>query len=797
MTMQRRLILALALCLATACGTDTGNSRDDDDTTDIGTDGGDVSDDTTEDADPGDTSPDAPDEDVPDDVGSDVSDAEADTEDAADTDPDGELDTTDSGDTGPRTCAESRDCLGGEVCVDGFCVGICTSDADCAAPTPACETVGGFCVECTTSDQCSADEACIDNTCSFFCTEDAQCAGGEICDEIVGTCTEIECVEPRDCQGGQTCVNALCVEVDDIICDAGVGSCVGNMAVQCSLDGTEETEEDCGQDLCVEDGGIARCAAVICTAGSRGCLDDSTAFACDDTGTDQQTTVCEGDAFCDSGMCIDPTCTPDTSECRGDFWVECDSRGVESQTLCTGGCVDGVGCPDPCDQVDGPRGCEFWTAPLDNIADLMTAPAFSVVVVVVNGMTEPAEVELIGPSGTIEDSLTLAVGESATLDVPLPLIDNSVAGADAFRVVSDTPITAFQLNPLETTETFTNDGSLLLPRTQLGTEYIAVSWETAGESPNLIRGNLTVIATTDGTTVTVVPTGDVESGMGVPSIAADTSREFTLDAGEALNLAADAGADLTGTQISASAPVAVFGGAECGNVPADVGFCDHLEEQLAPTSALGMEFVAVKSPPRGDEPDVWRVVATQDGTVLTTTPVVADLDGETLDAGDFVDVTTVESFVLASTAPIAVAQYLVGSSYPGPSAGCDPNTGVSTGCLIPRTCGGDPIFGAQTGIGDPSMGLVHPLETPSGAVELFVPSGYEQSYVSVAVPLGESASLDGVMLTGATTVGSYAVFRVEVASGVHTLEASDALSASVFLYACDVSMAYPVTFGTP
>ena len=786
------LVLACVAAFAAACGSDTGNTRDDDDTADVVEDSGDAGGDT----DPTDTGLDTPpDEDVPPtDTGSDAADVPP-TDTGTDADPDVADADEDTEDTGPRTCMENRDCLGGEVCADGFCVGICTVDADCSAPTPACETGSGICVECNLNGQCADDEACVDNACTFFCQEDAQCAGGEFCDEIAGECLEIECVEPRDCQGGQTCVNAVCVEVDDIICDAGVGTCEGNTAVQCSVDGTEETSDECGNDLCVDDDGVARCAEVVCTANDRGCLDDTTAFVCDSTGTEQETTACEGDAFCESGMCIDPTCTPDTSECRGDFWVECDARGVETQTLCSGGCVDGVGCPDPCDRVDGPRGCEFWAAPLDNLTGM--APSFTPVVAVVNGDEGPADVELLDAAGSVVASVSLGLGESATLELDSPLIDNSINGADAFRVMSDVPVTAFQLNPVETMDTFTNDGSLLLPQNQLGTEYVAVAWGTEGDDMTRIRGNLTVIATEDGTTVTIVPTGTVEAGDAVDEIDPGVETEFTLDAGTVLNLAAEIGSDLSGTLITATAPVAVFGGAECGNVPEGVGFCDHLEEQLAPTSALGTEFVALKSPPRGDEPDVWRVVATQDGTTLTTTPALMGIDGVTVDAGDFVEVELVESFVLNASAPVALAQYLVGSSYPGPDGGCDAQNMVETGCAIPRTCGGDPLFGEpNTGIGDPSMTLIHPPETPPGPIHFFVPAGYEQSYLSVAVPTGESASVDGAMLAGPTTVGGYTFYRVEVTEGEHTLDASDDLSATVFLYACDVSMAYPVTFGT-
>jgi hypothetical protein len=69
--------------------------------------------------------------------------------------------------------------------------GACTSNDQCAAPTPACDTGSGTCVECVQDDQCPADKPTCDtgsHTCRA-CSVDADCAS-DVCDTQAGTCVD-------------------------------------------------------------------------------------------------------------------------------------------------------------------------------------------------------------------------------------------------------------------------------------------------------------------------------------------------------------------------------------------------------------------------------------------------------------------------------------------------------------------------------------------------------------------------------------------------------------------------------
>ena len=102
-------------------------------------------------------------------------------------------------------------------------------------------------------------------------------------------------------------------------------------------------------------------------------------------------------------------------------------------------------------------------------------------------------------------------------------------------------------------------------------------------------------------------------------------RELTLDLGDTYQLH-DASADLTGTMISATKPIAIFGGNECVNVPRGYAYCDHIVEQIPPPTTWGEQFVTVPLATRKGG-DTFRFVAAEDDTEVSINgSVVATLD---------------------------------------------------------------------------------------------------------------------------------------------------------------------------
>ena len=139
-------------------------------------------------------------------------------------------------------CLVNPDCPAGELCntATNTCVPTgCTSDADCSAPTPACDTSTTFCVECTGDSHCSggtpvcetSGQVCVE------CLSDTVCSGSDVCNLPTNTCTPTGCTSDSDCSdptpvcdsGSGLCI--ACVDDGDCsnpttVCDTAVPVCV-------------------------------------------------------------------------------------------------------------------------------------------------------------------------------------------------------------------------------------------------------------------------------------------------------------------------------------------------------------------------------------------------------------------------------------------------------------------------------------------------------------------------------------------------------------------------------------------
>jgi hypothetical protein len=238
----------------------------------------------------------------------------------------------------------------------------------------------------------------------------------------------------------------------------------------------------------------------------------------------------------------------------------------------------------------------------------------------------------------------------------------------------------------------------------------------------------------------------------------------------------NANTDFTGTVVSASAPVAVFAGVECINVvPGTCGedscCCDHLEDQMVPVSSLGMQFVAPHSPFRGgSEPDIWRVLADADGTVVTTSLPPPD-DSFALEAGEFHQMEATSSFTVNASDPVMIGQYL-----------------ISQGCTSRVT-------------GDPALTTFPPVEQYRHDYVFLVPATFNGDNAMIARAEGTSVWLDDALVPDemsecsehvAGTVGgeSWSVIHCPVEDGAHRLTADGPVGLGVYGYGPAGSYAY-------
>ncbi|HEU0033863.1 MAG TPA: IgGFc-binding protein [Kofleriaceae bacterium] len=423
-----------------------------------------------------------------------------------------------------------------------------------------------------------------------------------------------------------------------------------------------------------------------------------------------------------------------------------------------------------------PAGYMCQVAPQVCALDALGAP-YAIVVSNPNSLIVSVTIE--NATG-VSKTLSLDPGTiKALFPQELGFADQSIDGSGkfpfAYKVTSTAPIVAYQFNPLNDVDVFSNDASLLIPTAGFDERYIAVSYTTLtrrGGSDDY-NGWVSVVAAQDDTQIEVIPTANTVGGRdGTPALVAGQTQTFTLNKFEVLNLEAVAGpdpfsneglngGDLTGTVIQGvnGKPFGVFGGHEAVRISAPNSSCcaDHLEEMMFPTSTWGKQFAVSRTLPRRDAPDMLRIVAAKSGTSIAFTPPPAEGTCGVLPAGGYCDVRITQPTEVASNEPITVAHLMLSA-----------------------------IQGME-GIGDPSLGIVPPVEQHRADYKFLAPQDYDEQYVNIVAMQGDMVLLDGVQVTSFTPFGARMAAIAPITTGPHTVECPMKCSVEVYGWSQAVS----------
>jgi len=332
-------------------------------------------------------------------------------------------------------------------------------------------------------------------------------------------------------------------------------------------------------------------------------------------------------------------------------------------------------------------GCLFYGADVANVESDHAQPT---VLVAANAGPGPATVTVelreAGQLWTTVQSISIEAGGAGTFTLPnRQFTDAGKGAARAYRLVSDTPVQVIAVQSDDADQTSSSSGGTqLLPAHALGLSYMATAYPQV-DTPKLDAtpgsrggaGAITIVATQDGTTVTYVASRAataVDLGGGVTGHAGD-SYTVSLDDGDVFQLfTADETADLTGSQIMADRPVALFSGnvsTTYGRVADGLNTPDLTVEQILPTSVWSTTYVAAQLAPQATVCDsvlgglgtsLWRVVAARNDTHVTfDAPQPLDglpPDGLVLAQGEARDLIVAGpgDFTIRSDQPIAVMQ---------------------------------------------------------------------------------------------------------------------------------------------
>jgi len=527
----------------------------------------------------------------------------------------------------------------------------------------------------------------------------------------------------------------------------------------------------------------------ICNPGESECIDANTRRFCNSSGTAWETQDCLEGFVCIDGTCTFKICEPGNLYCQDDLNLQrCNSEGTgfEPAGACEAGktCMDGH-CYSPCELADALRssiGCVYYAVDTNPIHSWI--PGTYAVALSNTDPSRTANVVIeVKNSGVWSTVGTYSVGPRALQTVVLDhrYIDGSaIYQGGAYRITSDLPIIAYQFNPLDGSQSYLSDASLLLPKSGLDKYHIVSAWPQGPADMSAQPGwpaHIQIVATAP-TTVTVTSSIFTQGGGGVPALTPGVPTPFNLNEGDFLQLTVANFMDsFTGTYIESDQPVGVFFSNDCANVPADANYCccEHLEEQLFGLQTWGKRYVASRVPMRGSEGALWVIMASENGTTVNFgfNPSVSGLPPSvSLNRGQKAEylVTGTSSdpgdFWIESDKPIHVMQYMVAAF----------------------------MVGYYSSNGDPSAVQAVPVEQYLTDYVVLVPTTWMNDYLVLTRHSGANVTVDGTPVSGPWAgAGSsgFEVARVPVSDGVHVLSGDQPFGVIVVGWDDYDSYAYP------
>lgn len=577
-------------------------------------------------------------------------------------------------------------------------------------------------------------------------------------------------------------------------CTPGEILCEGTTAKLCTSLGTWHTE-------------ICPSACVV----GEGCVDCITgAFYCED----DWVMVCTEDKELEQAY----QCPPEQACILGECVTKCDPRVLTPSN---------VGCEFWAVDLDNEASTTF------GISNDAAAAQYAVAVANNNDFTVYVEVfkntARVGQpvSEVLERSVSVPPRSLERIDLPQREVDGTmgqngayVVGSGsgtfvsphAYRVVSNGPVVAYQFNPV--VQQYSNDASILIPMQALGTQYYVMGYPTAnpcgieGMSIESIPDHtaVTIVGVHENTLVTVYPTHPVmasggDSGFQIDETPAGGEIQFEIGPYEVVNLESlqpmgdimncitlgqTQNGDFTGTRVVATKNVVVFSSNERGlaggeaeprppNWNEETCCTDHLEQQMFPITALGWNFVVSRSPVRSTggyrEPDVYRVLATVNGTTVTTS--LSNFPSFTLNAGEFKSFWAQDGFTVGSQGgAIMLGQFLVSQGF------------------------------TQGGNGDSTFTIFPAVDQHRKEYVFLILDTFTDNYMVLAMPNSAAISINGQAQgefpQGCSTedIGMmdnqmYIQMTCRMEPGVHTVSATQPVGLTIYGYYNVGSYGYP------
>lgn len=347
------------------------------------------------------------------------------------------------------------------------------------------------------------------------------------------------------------------------------------------------------------------------------------------------------------------------------------------------------------------QGTDFWFGFMDN--DVGDQPQYSVFISSDQAVSGNVSIPLTGWE------LNFSVDANSSTLIQIPYANAYINASEAIvgkaiHVTTNNPANVFLMNHA----TNTTDGSIVLPTSAVGKNYVITDY------PANWKTEFLVVANQDDTHITIVPSANLINGN-----LAGNSIEIILNQGQLYQVKSND--PLTGSQVYGTngKVFSVFAGVVCANVPPAKGYCNHLVEQMYPVNTWRSSYVVVPFVTKSGG-SIYRVVALRDNTNLY-------VDGNywtTINARQCRDTILASPAKITANRQISIAEFGTGAEF-------DSN-----------------------GNSDPFMIMLSPLDQTRKDITFHA---YEfptinQSYLNV---VARTAYVDQIMLNGASIGSSF------------------------------------------
>jgi len=341
---------------------------------------------------------------------------------------------------------------------------------------------------------------------------------------------------------------------------------------------------------------------------------------------------------------------------------------------------------------------------------------------------------VVSTDGTFNESFVVAPGIVTTVTIPSRFMLGDAVENKGIRVTAESTIAVYGINRRQ----YTTDAFLAIPTSSLGTDYRVTSNEVSDAA-------LSVVATEDGTTVTITDSNSATSTV-------------NLNKGQTYF---KTGNFTSGARVQSNKPIVVYGSNKCTNI-GECGACDHIVQQMFPISSWGVNFVTVPTAGRNDSGDYFKVLASKDNTEIT----INGSSVGTINAGEYYSATLTTYSTITTSKVVMVTQFALGYS----------------------------CSGSQ---GDPFMMVIPPREQFLTDYTIVTLSGFDSQFINIVSPsnaLG-TIKLDGITIPNSsfTQIGTSAYYgaRIPVSVGSHTVNSPIPFGAFVYGWTGYDSYGYP------